>query len=910
MRKFETLQRSATIVICMLFIGFSALRAQCPPPFTQITSQAQIDAFATDYPNCTQIPDLWILGNNSDITSLAGLSQVTALTGGIGLYISNIDATSLSGLENITSVTGEGFACFSNSLLTDISALDNMTMNVSDYFDLSSNPLLQVCDYTPICDAAANFMGITDFSGNGSTCTGAANIIAQCNALPLACENITLSSQLEVNNFTNDYSCMTSVDGFLEINGADITDLTPLNGLTTINGSLRILNTALTDLTGLSNLSTIDLDPISAAPPTVEISGNTALTSLIGLENISSIPHPLVISNNAALSSLAGLSTVGFLNDLTIETNPALAHLDDFTSLLQIATLDLNNNASLSNITGLENVFLMDNAYINDNPNLSTCDITILCDQNVSSIVDIANNATGCNSEVEILNVCNGSFPVAVGIADQCNSVPGLMLSGVGYVPILDSNGDIVCSIDPNGNNLGMTNVSFFSASATRTIGGIPYMNRNIAITPTNQANLPVNLTLYFTAAEYQEIQLQDPNVTAPADIKIAKESGTCHSAIGYDLTFYPTLTAGFYGTAGDVYVEISVGSFSDFYGFGTEYFPAIAPGTTDVCETIAPQTLSGSDYIDIFDASGNILCSVDPNGNNLGMTTFGLFTTNTNRLDESGNTIMNRNISISPTTQPTGNLVNVKLYFTDAELQEMIASNILINSITDILIAKQDGGCHTTIANSNMLQYFTPISTGTHGTNGDVYFEIQIVGFSDFFGTAESQILPVNWLSNLKCYENATGDVDLEWTTASHVNHFSFEIEHSIDGRNYTSIHTDEDAYSLSAVEHSYTHNTPSDGVNYYRVKQNDVDGKYDFSNIATITLQDERTIFPNPVREFVQLQSELTGQIKIINVYGATVRTLQKVDNMQTIQTADLPDGLYIILLNDEMFGKFIKE
>jgi len=38
--------------------------------------------------------------------------------------------------------------------------------------------------------------------------------------------------------------------------------------------------------------------------------------------------------------------------------------------------------------------------------------------------------------------------------------------------------------------------------------------------------------------------------------------------------------------------------------------------------------------------------------------------------------------------------------------------------------------------------------------------------------------------------------------------------------------------------------------------------------------------------------------------------LRALQKVDNMQTKQTADLPEGLYVILLNDEMIGKFIKE
>src|SRR5690606_12196009 len=80
-------------------------RPLCPPGDVILTSQTEVDAFATNYPNCTEISsDLNISG--STITNLDGLSNLTSVGG--NLYISsNSSLTNLDGLSNLTSVGGE-----------------------------------------------------------------------------------------------------------------------------------------------------------------------------------------------------------------------------------------------------------------------------------------------------------------------------------------------------------------------------------------------------------------------------------------------------------------------------------------------------------------------------------------------------------------------------------------------------------------------------------------------------------------------------------------------------------------------------------------------------------------------------------------------------------------------------------
>ncbi len=72
------------------------------------------------------------------------------------------------------------------------------------------------------------------------------------------------------------------------------------------------------------------------------------------------------------------------------------------------------------------------------------------------------------------------------------------------WISMIDTMGNIVAEINPNGNLLGLTTGGYFiNASGTiRRASGIPYLDRNIGIKVTNQPTTDVGIRLYFTERE------------------------------------------------------------------------------------------------------------------------------------------------------------------------------------------------------------------------------------------------------------------------------------------------------------------------------------------------------------------------------------------------------------------------
>ncbi|MBD2703561.1 hypothetical protein IC229_23155 [Spirosoma sp. BT702] len=103
--------------------------AQCPTGDVVLATQAQVDAFGLQYPNCSTLENL-LIGNEditleSDITSLRSLSSLQTITG--NLDIIDVDQLlHLTGLNNLTSVIGT-FGIGSNSALIDFSGMEKLS---------------------------------------------------------------------------------------------------------------------------------------------------------------------------------------------------------------------------------------------------------------------------------------------------------------------------------------------------------------------------------------------------------------------------------------------------------------------------------------------------------------------------------------------------------------------------------------------------------------------------------------------------------------------------------------------------------------------------------------------------------------------------------------------------------------
>jgi len=67
-----------TIILAFLCLNFSFAQT-CLPNGIAFYSQAEIDNFPTDYPDCTEIlGDANIIGDSASITNLDGLSQLNS----------------------------------------------------------------------------------------------------------------------------------------------------------------------------------------------------------------------------------------------------------------------------------------------------------------------------------------------------------------------------------------------------------------------------------------------------------------------------------------------------------------------------------------------------------------------------------------------------------------------------------------------------------------------------------------------------------------------------------------------------------------------------------------------------------------------------------------------------------------
>jgi ELWxxDGT repeat protein len=172
------------------------------------------------------------------------------------------------------------------------------------------------------------------------------------------------------------------------------------------------------------------------------------------------------------------------------------------------------------------------------------------------------------------------------------------------------------------------------------------------------------------------------------------------------------------------------------------------------------------------------------------------------------------------------------------------------------------------TVAGTKMVQDF---QTGSEGSMPAAFYEVRgniIEGAGRIFAgvstsgagnevwtapvTANAS-LPVQLLEFKTTLDGNDGLAD--WKTDNEYNTSVFEVQRSVDAVNYNTIGTVLAANSPGVHDYAFKdYNVKSLGVPviYYRLRQVDGDGKFSFSNIATIRLEEQMTVvslYPNPV-------------------------------------------------------------
>ena len=95
---------------------------------------------------------------------------------------------------------------------------------------------------------------------------------------------------------------------------------------------------------------------------------------------------------------------------------------------------------------------------------------------------------------------------------------------------------------------------------------------------------------------------------------------------------------------------------------------------------------------------------------------------------------------------------------------------------------------------------------------------------------------LPVTFLSFNAKKLTETAAV-LNWKTSQEQNSSYFQVERSNDALHYFNIgRVAASGNSTTAIDYYFTDTKPAAGINYYRLKQVDIDGKFEYSNTIKI--------------------------------------------------------------------------
>jgi hypothetical protein len=164
---------------------------------------------------------------------------------------------------------------------------------------------------------------------------------------------------------------------------------------------------------------------------------------------------------------------------------------------------------------------------------------------------------------------------------------------------------------------------------------------------------------------------------------------------------------------------------------------------------------------------------------------------------------------------------------------------------------------------------------------------------------TLNGTALPVELIS-FKAIET-NNQLTLHWQTASEINNSHFDIEESTDTKHFKKIGAVKGQGTTNeTTKYEFPIITPSVSVAYYRLKQVDFDGRYEYSPIISQKGNAPKfKLLANLVTNNLVIQSdteEVPMPYSIHNVFGHLIRT-DKVMAYQPIDISNLQTGYYFI-------------
>lgn len=347
--------------------------------------------------------------------------------------------------------------------------------------------------------------------------------------------------------------------------------------------------------------------------------------------------------------------------------------------------------------------------------------------------------------------------------------------------------------------------------------------------------------------------------------------------------------------------------------GFAIDNISVVADIAPPAIETLVSSAsnyyVNSTTNIDAYSTNNNIFSNITNASADLGCVTASIENVGNTWQPYLSGTRSQKTFILTPTTNAVGTTYTSSFYFTNAELGGI--------NISNIKLAKTEAGSVAASTSSNTTSVMP--TTTTYNSTG-VIFTGTFTGFSRYFLIDQNVVLPIELVSFTGSIVNHSSVLD--WITSSEINNKEFDVQWSMDGITFTTLGViASKGNSSTNLAYRYTHYYPMDGVNYYRLKQIDLNGKISYSQVIAINLNvpdAEPFLYPNPANKSININlGSSVGHADVL-LYSSDMRLLRKLNlNIagltSNIDISQLLPGVYFIQVNKngkKILLRFIKE
>ena len=194
-----------------------------------------------------------------------------------------------------------------------------------------------------------------------------------------------------------------------------------------------------------------------------------------------------------------------------------------------------------------------------------------------------------------------------------------------------------------------------------------------------------------------------------------------------------------------------------------------------------------------------------------------------------------------------------------------------------------------------------------------NIFFDISN---SNFEITAAMPVTLTSFNATLKGNNNAL----LTWKTASETNNAGFDIEMSNNAKSFVKVgFVDGKGDSKESNQYTFTVSDLAGGNYYFRLKQLDHDGKFEYSTMRALDIQNAEdivSVYPNPTNGKLKFNTGLYKNqsfgVSISNQSGQEVLSLpagSTIIKNQELDVTKLPTGLYNVKIQGANFTEVLK-